>query len=131
MCRKCFWKLDPQMIYQIEHQKHRPQNKTIINKLNYIQIINDCALTCSEFEKTINSKRENMWKSYIWWYMTTKNISRILRGTDHQFHHRDHSPINHPTHCKYKTETLRVTQKFELNAKIKKYLQCTEQQCSQ
>ena len=65
MCRKCFWKLDPQMIYQIEHQKHRSQNKTIINKLNYIQIINDCALTCSEFEKTINSKRENMWKSYI------------------------------------------------------------------
>ena len=51
--------------------------------------------------------------------------------TDHQFHHRDHSPINHPTHCKYETETLRVTKKFELNDKIKKYLQCTEQQCSQ
>ena len=51
--------------------------------------------------------------------MSTKNISRILRRTDHQFHHRDHFPINHPTHCKYKTETLRVTQKFELNDKIK------------
>ena len=51
--------------------------------------------------------------------------------TDHQFHHRDHSPINHPTHSKYKTETLRVAKKFELNDKIKKYLQCREQQCSQ
>ena len=51
--------------------------------------------------------------------MSTKNIQRILRRTDHQFHHRNHSPINHPTCCKYKTETLRVTQKFELNDKIK------------
>ena len=54
-------------------------------------------------------------------FVLCKNISRIVRGTDHQFHHRDHSPINHLTHCKYKTETLRVTQKFELNANIKKY----------
>ena len=39
--------------------------KPDINKLNYIKIINYSALKCSEFEKTINSKRENMWKSYI------------------------------------------------------------------
>ena len=39
--------------------------KPDINKLNYIKIINYSALKCKEFEKTINSKRENMWKSYI------------------------------------------------------------------
>ena len=39
--------------------------KPDINKLNYIKIINYSALKCSEFEKTINNRRENMWKSYI------------------------------------------------------------------
>ena len=39
--------------------------KPDINKLNYIKIINHSALKYREFEKTINSKRENMWKSYI------------------------------------------------------------------
>ena len=41
------------------------KKKSGISILNYIKIINYCTLKCSEFEKVVNSRRENMCKSYI------------------------------------------------------------------